>query len=106
MAITFRVLQIFSVSKVWLLVGPFVWTKESALNAFRGKRRDRTSSNPLSKERERERRYDDDDDDVDGKNANNNNNPFATIINVVDFDNKRHENNIFGEDDNVTIFYE
>ena len=26
-------------------------------------------------------------------NANNNNNPFATIINVVDFDNKRHENN-------------
>ena len=35
-----------------------------------------------------------------GKNANNNNNnPFATIINVVDFDNKRHQNNIFGEDD-------
>merc|ERR1712070_231377 len=30
-------------------------------------------------------------------NANNNNNPFATI-NVVDFDNKRHQN-IFGEDD-------
>ena len=35
-----------------------------------------------------------------GNANNNNNNPFATIINVVDFDNKRHQNNnIFGEDD-------
>ena len=32
-SITFRVLQ-FRVSKVWILVGPFVWTKESALNAL------------------------------------------------------------------------
>ena len=48
--ITFRVLQ-FRVSKVWILVGPVVWTKESAL--LYSKRRDRIFK-PLS-EREREK---------------------------------------------------